>query len=297
MTLPDDPPLQGTRVVTVAVNLPGPLAAARLAGVGAQVTTVLPPGGDPLEHYQPDWYADLHRGQELVTLDLKREDARERLDTLLADADVLITSSRPSALRRLGLDFGTLHERHPRLCQVDVVGSPGRRAELPGHDLTYQAAVGLVRPPHLPATLVADLHGAERAVGEALAALLRRTRTGVGSRREVALEDAAAAMAEPAVRGLTAPGGLLGGGLPGYAVYPAAEGHVALAALEPHFLRRTAAALGVETTHEAVAEVFGRRTAREWATGAAEHDVPLSAVSARRKFRDAFAVLRAWAQR
>ncbi|MFB9732069.1 CoA transferase [Ornithinimicrobium kibberense] len=280
MTLPDDPPLQGTTVVTVAVNLPGPLAAARLAGLGAQVTTVLPPGGDPLEHYQPDWYADLHRGQELVTLDLKREDARERLDTLLADADVLITSSRPSALRRLGLDFGTLHERHPRLCQVDVVGSPGRRAELPGHDLTYQAAVGLVRPPHLPATLAADLHGAERAVGEALAALLRRTRTGVGSRREVALEDAAAAMAEPAVRGLTAPGGLLGGGLPGYAVYPAAEGHVALAALEPHFLRRTAEALGVETTHEAFAEVFSRRTAQEWATWAAEHDVPLSAVSA-----------------
>ena len=59
MTSPGGGPLEGTRVVTVAVNLPGPVAAARLTGLGAQVTTVLPPGGDPLEHYQPDWYADL----------------------------------------------------------------------------------------------------------------------------------------------------------------------------------------------------------------------------------------------
>ena len=271
-------PLEGTRVVTVAVNLPGPVAAARLAGLGAQVTTVLPPGGDPLEHYQPEWYADLHRGQELVTLDLKQPEDRDRLDAVLAEADVLITSSRPSALRRLGLDFGTLHERHPRLCQVDVVGTAGDRAELPGHDLTYQAAVGLVRPPDVPATLVADLVGAERAVGEALAALLERGRTEQGTRREVALEDAAAAMAEPAVRGLTARGGLLGGGLPGYAVYPAAVGHVALAALEPHFLRRTVEALGVEATQHAFAEVFGGRTAEEWERWATEHDVPLVAV-------------------
>lgn len=278
MTSPGGRPLEGTRAVTVAVNLPGPVAAARLTGLGAQVTTVLPPGGDPLEHYQPDWYADLHRGQELRTLDLKQPADRDRLDALLADADVLITSSRPSALRRLGLDFGTLHERHPRLCQVDVVGSAGGRAELPGHDLTYQAAVGLVRPPDVPPTLVADLVGAERAVGEALAALLERGRTEQGSRREVALEDAAAAMAEPAVRGLTAQGGLLGGGLPGYAVYPAAVGHVALAALEPHFLRRTVEALGVEATHHAFAEVFGGRTAEEWETWATEHDVPLVAV-------------------
>ncbi|MGC5586035.1 CoA transferase [Ornithinimicrobium sp. W1665] len=279
MTSSGDAPLQGTRVVSVAVNLPGPAAAARLTSLGAQVTTVLPPGGDPLDHYHPDWFADLHRDQQLVTLDLKQEADRDRLDALLAGADVLLTSSRPSALRRLGLDFGTLHARHPGLCQVDVVGSPGERAELPGHDLTYQAAVGLVRPPDVPPTLVADLVGAERAVGEALAALLRRGRTGEGSRREVALEDAARTMAEPAVRGLTAPGGLLGGGLPGYAVYPAAEGHVALAALEPHFLRRTVEALGVEATHEAFAEVFGRRTAGEWETWASEHDVPLVAVS------------------
>ncbi|HSP60311.1 MAG TPA: CoA transferase [Ornithinimicrobium sp.] len=278
MTLPGSSPLAGVRVVTVAVNLPGPVAASRLAGLGARVTTVLPPGGDPLARYQPDWFADLHRGQELVTLDLGQEEGRTRLDTLLADADVLITSSRPSALRRLGLDFGTVHARHPRLCQVDVVGSPGERAEVPGHDLTYQAAAGLLRPPGTPPTLVADLVGAERAVSEALAALLQAARTGHGSRREVSLEEAARALAEPAVRGLTAPGGLLGGGLPGYAVYRAAQGHVALAALEPHFLRRTVEALGVEATHETFAAAFAERTAPEWESWAAEHDVPLVAV-------------------
>lgn len=273
-----DAPLHGTRVVTIAINLPGPAAAARLTGLGAQVTTVLPPSGDPLEHFDRQWYADLHRDQEVVTLDLKDEADAARLQDLLGETDVLLTSSRPSALRRLGLDFATLHQRHPRLCQVDIVGSPGEQAEVPGHDLTYQASAGLVRPPAMPPTLAADLAGAERAATEALASLLERGRTGLGSRREVSLEEAARALAEPAVRGVTAPGGLLGGGLPGYAVYRAAEGHVALAALEPHFLRSTVAALGVEATHEAFAEVFAQRSARDWEAWAAEHDVPLAAV-------------------
>ena len=129
--------------------------------------------------------------------------------------------------------------RHTQVCQVDIVGHPGEGAEIAGHDLTYQAGC---RPRcadgRLPTTTVVDLAGAERAAGEACAALVERARTGRGSRREVALSDLAHAMARPVAHGLTVPGGLLGGGLPVYDVYAASRGHVALAALEPHFTAR-----------------------------------------------------------
>lgn len=271
-------PMAGVQVLTIAVNLPGPVAAARLRDLGADVSTVLPPSGDPMQTFDAGWFTDLHAGMDVRTLDLKDLQERMQLDELLAATDVFITSSRPAALRRLGVDFDALHEKFPRLCQIDIVGDPGAAADTAGHDLTYQAKGGLIRPPAMPTTFVADLSGAERAVGEAAIALFTRTRTGRGLRREVALSDTAEAFGQPALRGVTGPDALLGGGHPPYSLYEAATGWVALAALEPHFLRTTLTTLDVDGSREAFAEVFRTRAATEWESWAEEHDVPLVAV-------------------
>lgn len=45
----------GMAVITLAVNLPGPLVAFRLGELGAEVVKVEPPGGDPLARYRPDY--------------------------------------------------------------------------------------------------------------------------------------------------------------------------------------------------------------------------------------------------
>ena len=282
MTTPEGP-LAGVRVVSIAINLPGPAAAARLAEQGASVTTVLPPGGDPMEQYARAYYDEMHIGQEVLRVDLKDPAGRALVDGLLGSADVFLTSSRPSALRRLGLDFATVHAAHPRVCQVDIVGYPGEQAETPGHDLTYQAGTGLVREGRMPATLVIDLAGSERAAAEASAALVARARTGEGIRREVPLSDLAYAMSRPVVHGLTSPGGLLAGDLPVYGIYPAATGHVALAALEPHFTRALLTALSLtpdELTRERLERAFAERSATDWQAWADEHDIPLVAVHA-----------------
>lgn len=275
-------PLDGVRVLSIAINLPGPAAVARLASWGATVTTVLPPTGDPMEHYAKAYFDELHEGQTVERVDLKSEEGRARVDELLAGTDVFLTSSRPSALARLGLDHGAVGGRHTHVCQVDIVGHPGDGAEIAGHDLTYQAGAGLVRDGRMPATTVVDLAGAERAAGEAAAALVERARTGRGSRREVALSDLAQAMARPVVHGLTAPGGLLGGGLPVYDVYAASQGHVAVAALEPHFAARLLAAFEIDPddlSRERLEQAFAKRTAVEWQAWADEHDIPLAAVA------------------
>jgi crotonobetainyl-CoA:carnitine CoA-transferase CaiB-like acyl-CoA transferase len=131
----------------------------------------------------------------------------------------------------------------------------------------------------LPRTLVADLGGAELATTAAVALLLARERSGEAGYAEIALADAASAFAAPLRHGATAPGGSLGGGSPSYGLYPAQEGWLAVAALEPHFRVTLAEELGLEElTHEALTSAFSARTAEDWEAWARERDLPLGAV-------------------
>jgi crotonobetainyl-CoA:carnitine CoA-transferase CaiB-like acyl-CoA transferase len=272
-----DDALAGVSVVSLAINVPGPVAVARLRALGAAVTKVEPPSGDPLRLASEDWYAALTAGQDVRVVDLKSAEGRAALDELLARADVLVTSSRTAALQRLRLDWPSVHEQFAQLCHIEIVGDTGSGDA--GHDLTYQAANGTVRPPQLPTVLVADLAGAERTVGEVLAALLVRAREGRGAHRVVALSDVARDMAVAAKHGLTVESGPLGGALPAYGLYETADGWVAVAALEPHFWRRLCSELAVDGTREDLEEAFSRRTARDWEVWARERDLPLVAVA------------------
>lgn len=272
--------LHGIKVVTLCINAPGPVAASRLAHMGASVTKVEPPAGDPMKAFAGAWYTSLSAGQKIVTLDLKTPAGRTELDQLLASADLLLVSFRPSALKRLQLDWESVHRRHPRLCFVGITGYPAPQEEKSGHDLTYLAEAGLVTPPQLPSTLSVDLAGAERCVTASLALLLHFARTGDAGCQFVSLFEAARHLREPVEAGLTVRGGLLGGGSPFYNLYRASDGWVAVAALEPRFAQNMLAELKLETADEpgALERVFLERSAAEWEKWAAERDLPIVAV-------------------
>jgi alpha-methylacyl-CoA racemase len=268
--------LDGLVVVSTALNLPGPVACARLRDLGARVVKVEPPAGDPFESFCPTWYERLHADIEVRRLDLKSNGGRETVAALLASADVLVTAQRASALERLGLGAQDLRARFPRLCHVAITGHAPPNQETPGHDLTYLAAHGLVSPPALPPTLFADMAGAERAVSTALALVIARNRTSSGHGADVPLADAAKILAQPLSYGLTARGALLGGGHAGYNLYEAKRGWIAVAALEPHFERRLAEALDLPSLDTAsLAAAFAREDASYWQSWAAERDLPL----------------------
>lgn len=276
---PPSLPLQGFNVVSLAPNVPGPVAAARLLGFGASVTKVESPSGDPLTGHSPAWYEALSKGQDVVSLDLKDAADRRELDALLANADLLLTSSRPASLTRLGLSWNTLREEHPRLSQVAIVGYPAPRENEPGHDLTYLARYGLISPPAMPRTLMADLAGAERAVSAAMGLLLGRER-GLGTGYvEVSLSEASGAFAAPLEYGVTKPGAVLGGGFAGYGVYRSSDGWVAVAALEPHFFEKLLSELGVEDgSREKLEVAFVSKSSAAWEAWAAQRDLPILAV-------------------
>jgi alpha-methylacyl-CoA racemase len=274
-------PLVGVRGVCIAVYVPALVAAQRLRAFGASVTIVEPPRGDPLALMCPAWYGVLRAGQTSVSLDLKSPDGLTALSELLANSDLLLTAIRPAALDRLGLGWAPLHARYPSLCHIAIVGYPAPRDDEPGHDLTYQAQAGLLEPPLLPRSLIADLAGAERATQAALAALIGRERGQASSRHDVSLSDAVDAFADPFRFGMTAPGSVLGGGLLGYGLYAASDGWIALAALEPHFWSGLLEALSLDETrvdHEVLRRVFTTRPAAEWEEWAASRGLPIVAV-------------------
>jgi alpha-methylacyl-CoA racemase len=271
--------LDGFHVVAVVSNVPGPLAAARLRALDARVTKIEPAGGDALATWSPGWYASITGGMEVLRIDLRLHAGAATLDALLQDADVLLSSVRARTLERLALDRRHLPARYPRLSHVAICGEAPPNNDRVGHDLTYQARAGLVAPPAMPRTLVADLAAAERAVQATLGALLRRERSGEPSHVDVSVTDAAMAFSQPYTVGLTRPDGELGGGLPQYNIYPSANGWIAVAALEPHFVEHLRAMLGLhQLSSQTLRDAFRGRTSEEWETVAEQHDVPLCAI-------------------
>lgn len=283
-------PLRGVRVLSLALNLPGPAALMRLKAMGATCVKAEPPApgggsGDPMGQYNPTAYATLHAGIKVVSMDLKSEKGQAVLHKELARTDVLLTSFRPSALHKLGLGWPGLRKRYPALSMVAIVGAPGARAEEPGHDLTYLADAGLVTGLELPATLFADMGGALMASEAVLQAVLAQKTSGKGSFQEVALSDAATWLALPRTWGLTLPTGAIGGAHAGYRVYACKDGRVAVAALEPHFAASLCAAAAVPATdfralfkpdvHAAIAAFLRGKTRQQLDKLAAEKDIPM----------------------
>jgi len=278
-------PLKGVRVLSLALNLPGPAALMRCRQMAASCVKLEPPAGDPMKLYNPTAYAALHDGVRTAVADLKTERGQQGLHRELAKTDVLLTSFRPSALTKLGLGWKSLHKQYPQLSQVAIVGSPGERAEEPGHDLTYLAENDLLTGLDLPTTLYADMGGSLMASEAVLQAVLHQRAKSKGVYLEVALSAAAGYLAQPRSWGLTQPGAAVGGGHAGYRLYACKDGRVALAALEPHFAARLCTAAGVQAsgmkamfapaTHAAIEGWLQGKTRKELDALAVEKDIPL----------------------
>lgn len=288
-------PLTGVRIVSLALNLPGPAALQRLKALGARCLKVEPPGppdaagrpgcGDPMHFYDPAAYAQLHQGLRVLQLNLKDPKGQARLAKALQDADLVLTSFRPQALKRLGLDWPSLHRRWPRLSMVEIVGAGGAHANDPGHDLTYQAKAGLIRGTDLPSSLLADMAGGLLASEAALSVLLAARASGQGAHRQVSLLEAASWLGIPSAWTMTQPSGIVGGAHAGYRVYPCQDGRVALAALEPHFAAALFAAAGLPPpdaqapfspkAHRAIARWVRGQSCQQLDALAAQADVPL----------------------
>ena len=193
-------PLHGTRVVELGVWVAGPAAAGIMADWGADVIKIEPATGDPQRAVfgavgvddtlpVPPFEVD-NRGKRSVVLDLRTEAHGDVLHALLADADVLVTNMRQSALGRLGFDHETVSARHPHLVYgvISGYGLDGPDADRAGYDTgAFWARSGLAHtmvppgemPPALRSGTGDHMTGMTLAAG-IMAKLLERTSTGTG---------------------------------------------------------------------------------------------------------------------
>jgi crotonobetainyl-CoA:carnitine CoA-transferase CaiB-like acyl-CoA transferase len=189
-------PLEGIRVVEVAQNLAGPMAAEILAHMGADVIKVERPEGDDARKWGPPFWKGVSPGflavnanKRGISLDLKDPKAVAWLLDFLGTADVLVQNLRPGSLEEMGLGPDALLARHPRLiyCSVWAFGRSGPLKMKPGFEPMVQAFSGLMMmngdeggPPTRIGTSILDYGtGMWTAMG-ALAGLVQRERTGRG---------------------------------------------------------------------------------------------------------------------
>lgn len=192
-------PMEGVRVVELGVWVAGPAAGGVLADWGADVVKIEPPTGDPARSFgrmlglgpdmSPPFEMD-NRGKRSIVLNLTDADAQATARDLLAQADVFITNIRPSALRRIGLDFDTVAAANPRLVYglITGYGMTGPDADRPAYDVAaFWARAGLAhlltRPGDTPPFQrggMGDHAAGVTLVAAVCAALVARARTGKG---------------------------------------------------------------------------------------------------------------------
>jgi alpha-methylacyl-CoA racemase len=304
--------LDGVRVLDLGSVGPAARASRILADYGASVTKVgAVPRAGGVQIIPPYYAYSGNRGMTRALFDLKSDDGRAAFLALAAASDVIIESFRPGVVDRLGIGFGAVAERNPRLvfCSTSGFGQTGPRSAWAGHDVNYLGVSGFLDcsgrradgRPALPGATVADIAaGGMQAAMSIMAALLRRERTGEGEHLDVSIADGALAMMSLYVDEYLATGAepgpghyILTGRYACYDVYRCADGRfVAVGAIESQFWRNLCALLGLDRyadaqtddarqdeIRDAMAEVFATKTRDEWVAVLGPADTCVSPVN------------------
>jgi crotonobetainyl-CoA:carnitine CoA-transferase CaiB-like acyl-CoA transferase len=196
------PSLQGITVLDLTQGVSGPFATRLLGQMGARVIKIERPGGGDLIRFWDDivngmcsGHAWVNPGKESVALDLKREEGREVLRKLVAQADVLIENFVPGTVAGWGLTYDEVKAIRPDIvyCHISGFGQEGPYRDRSALDLIVQGEAGLIMTNGTPAepakisVSLCDLAGSMYGTIAILQALFHRERTGRGQELEVSL--------------------------------------------------------------------------------------------------------------
>lgn len=200
--------LDGVRIVSFCHFLQGPAGAQYLADMGADVVKVEPIHGAHERRWSgaevfvggvSGFYLCANRNKRSIALDLKHPDGLAAARALVLSADVVMENFRPGVMDRLGLGYEDIRRQKPEIIYASAsgYGSVGPDAARPGQDLLIQARSGLVAAtgasgdlPSPVGAAVVDQHGAALLAMGILGALVRKQRTGEGTRVEGSLFNA-----------------------------------------------------------------------------------------------------------
>ena len=246
-------PLAGVKVLDLSRVLAGPWAGQVFADLGAEVIKIERPGrGDETRSWGPPFAADgtsayfcaANRGKKSVTVDMATAAGQDIIRQLAAQSDVLLENFKFGGLAKLGLGPQDLCTANPRLvyCSITGFGQTGPYRERAGYDFMMQGMGGLMSVTGAPdgepmkaGVAVVDIFTGMYAVSAVLAALLERTRSGLGQFIDLALFDVQIAVMANQISSYLIAGEQpprLGNAHPSivpYQVFATADGHIILA--------------------------------------------------------------------
>ena len=304
-------PLEGIKVLDFSTLLPGPMCTLLLAEAGADVIKIERSAGDEMRSYTPKMgedsvnFALLNRGKKSIIADLKSPEVRNKIEALIADADVLVEQFRPGVMDRLGLGYDAASKINPRIvyCSITGFGQTGPNAQIAAHDMNYQAEAGMMSlggdaqgRPIVPPVLTADLAGgAYPAVMNILLGLRKRDREGKGCHLDISMADNLFPLMYWGLgngwseqQWPQTSQELVTGGSPRYQVYQTSDNqHLAAAPLEDKFWSNFLTLIGaIELLEEkndalvtaSVAKIIAGQTATYWLDLFKGHDTCVSKV-------------------
>jgi len=202
-------PLAGVRVLDLTEDL-GELGPRYLADLGAEVIRVEPPGGGRSRTLEPNVdghslrYLTRNAGKQAIELDLATQ--RQQFLALAATADIVVEPGPAGPLAQAGITVPDLHAANPALVVVSVsgFGATGPYRDWAGSEQVYLAMAGVLSrsglpglPPLIPPGSLASESTALQVAWAALAAYLRRLRTGAGDHADVSAYEATAQVLDP----------------------------------------------------------------------------------------------------
>jgi crotonobetainyl-CoA:carnitine CoA-transferase CaiB-like acyl-CoA transferase len=209
-------PLAGFSVLDLSAIVSGPLTAALLADQGASVIKVERLVGDIQRHVGSrrngfsGFFHVINRGKRSIALDLGTDEGRTIVERLASRADVVIQNFRPGVIGRLGLGYERLSELNPKLVYLSIsgFGQTGPRAGERAYDPIIQFYSGIaatqgrihVEHPEQPEQvnqLILDKLTAYTGCQAITAALLERSKSGIGQHIELSMLDTAIAFLWP----------------------------------------------------------------------------------------------------
>ncbi|AEH37074.1 CaiB/BaiF CoA transferase family protein [Halopiger xanaduensis] len=197
--------LEDVDVIDLGQIYNGAYGSLMLSYLGADVTKVEPPFGEPLRSRvadgdgEPPELVMLNSTKAGITLNLKAERGKELFKDLVRDADVLVENFAPGTMEEFGLGYETLSEINPELIYAhgSGFGEDGPKSDRLAMDLIVQAESGVMDvtgrpddPPTKTGIAPGDFLGGIHLAAGVLAALYQRARTGEGQFVEASMQDA-----------------------------------------------------------------------------------------------------------
>ncbi len=261
----DENLLDGYTVIDFTRVLAGPYCTRLLADLGARVIKIERPGeGDEIRYTayqleagrtdQSSYFARLNTGKDGIAINLSLPQAREIVRDLVRNADIVVENFSPGVMARYGLDAATLRSEFPGLvyCSISGFGQTGPLSSLQAYAHLINAISGMMdldrggeARPRVSYLQAADVLAGTHAFGAICAALLRRSRTGLGATLDVSMLECLIAADDITY-------GALINGAPverqprvGMMVHPYGERHIALqTAGAPHLWLRLVELVG-----------------------------------------------------